>query len=249
MWNLLYAFAPVILLMASIPLAIFATVTTIIAISFLALRAFVVYVQLAVALLGAWLDPPPPKSLLHQRSQPPSSDYTLPTPPRGGRTNANPIHSHEVGINSTQASRQHTKSDSLSTLLGTSEFTKDFEGVGGWRDPGDAKEEALWMGMNSRLELPADVTPRKHRRSLTGGAIPSQRWNLSPVQSRARTPVHVSFEEERDYFHTNPALNMRPLASALELGKQHKCRRSGSGSCGSSLTPGMMAEKELGTER
>jgi hypothetical protein len=115
--------------------------------------------------------------------------------------------------------RPHTKSDSLSSLLGTSEFTKDFEGVGGWRDPGDAKEEALWMGMNSRLELPADVSPRRHRRSLTGGAIPNQRWSWSPIQSRARTPVRMSLEEGRDYFPTNPAATMRPLAHAFELGK------------------------------
>jgi hypothetical protein len=219
MWNPLYAFAPVVLLMISIPLAIFATVTTTIALSLLALRAFVVYVQLTVAILGAWLDPPPLKSPYLRSPQPPSTYHALSTSPENGRNNASSVHAHNLGVITAQASRTHTKSDSLSSLLGTSEFTKDFEGVGGWRDPGDAKEEALWMGMNSRLELPADVSPRRHRRSLTGGAIPNQRWSWSPIQSRARTPVRMSLEEGRDYFPTNPAATMRPLAHAFELGK------------------------------
>lgn len=59
---------------------------------------------------------------------------------------------------------------------------------------GDGEEEALWIGMNSRLELPTALPDkhRRHQRSLTGG---SQRFSwspeairMSPVQSRARTP-------------------------------------------------------------
>jgi hypothetical protein len=88
---------------------------------------------------------------------------------------------------------------------------RDFEGVGGWREAADdPAEEELWIGMNSRLELPAatPVRQRHHQRSLTGG---SQRWSgvwspeamrMSPVQSRARTPSIPDNGDE--YFGSQP---------------------------------------------
>lgn len=91
-----------------------------------------------------------------------------------------------------------SKSESFASLLGTEALgsTRDFEGIGGWRDAAvNPGEEALWTNMNSRLELPAPTAERRrHQRSLTGG---SQRWSgnwspdamrMSPALSRARTP-------------------------------------------------------------
>ena len=89
-----------------------------------------------------------------------------------------------------------SKSDSYLSLLGAGTPDRDYEGLGGWRTQGDELEEGIWMGMNSRLELPA-ATPggnggRRHRRSLTGA---SQALRMSAIQSRARTP---SFGREDD---------------------------------------------------
>ena len=58
-WNPIYAVAPFVIVMVSVPLAIFAVVTTSIALSLLAFRGFIVYTQLAYALFTAWLSPTP----------------------------------------------------------------------------------------------------------------------------------------------------------------------------------------------
>ncbi len=73
--------------------------------------------------------------------------------------------------------------------------TRDFEGVGGWRlDKSSDDDDALWTGINSRLELPADHT-RRHHRSLTGGSMPGDmrsKRSYSPEAtmntSKTRTP-------------------------------------------------------------
>lgn len=109
-----------------------------------------------------------------------------------------------------------TKSGSFASLTGGGP-NRDFEGVGGWRDPGSGDDEAIWIGMNSRLELPAagagaaaggpasadgESRRRHHRRSRTlgssiggggGGGGGAGIWRgMSPVQSRARTPTASS---------------------------------------------------------
>jgi hypothetical protein len=83
--------------------------------------------------------------------------------------------------------------------------TRDFEGVGGWRldNCSDADDDALWTGMNSRLELPADHV-RRHHRSLTseggvygvgsGGRSYSPENMMNTSRSRARTPPNAGIE-------------------------------------------------------
>jgi hypothetical protein len=236
MWNPLYALAPFLLLMVSVPLAMFAVVTTSIAVSLLACRAAIVYVQLAVAILGAWIDPTPPKAFPALHPSPPtlSPGQTSPNRQRNHRSsNASSFSSQDTIVPSTKVSRLPNRPNP--TLFGPSEITRDFEGVGGWRTPGDDDEEALWMGINSRLQLPADTTARRHQRSLTGGASPGQRWSwspeafrMSPVQSRARTPVRLAAEGGGGYFPPQPMGGARPLSVASEPSKNHKRRKSAS---------------------
>lgn len=254
-WNPLYAVAPLVLLVVSIPLAIFATITTSIAILLLACRAAIVYVQLTVALVGAWIDPNSTKP----------SPVTYPTPPNSSPTRMSPTRqrprrSNIAGSTSSQetivpAAKVHISNSSgkFTPSLNTSETTRDFEGVGGWRTPGDDDEEALWMGMNSRLQLAADVAPRRHHRSLTGTSSPGQRrsWSqealrTSPVHSRARTPVRFAIDdEEEDYFSPQPSASMRQLSSASQASKDKRRRKSESSN--SSTSSGlMMASKEEG---
>jgi hypothetical protein len=197
-FNPLYLLVPPALILASIPLVFFAFLTSTIAFTTLLIRVSIVYFELTLALIRSALftEPSKPAKQSHTRHHVPSN-----TPRRRGSVISNSssqdfAHPRKYGP---------IKSESFASLVGTG-GPRDYEGIGGWRDPGeDPAEEALWIGMNSRLELPA-IAPtrqRNHQRSLTGG---SQRWSgvwspetmrMSPVQSRARTP---SFTENGDEY-------------------------------------------------
>ena len=191
-FNPLYLLVPLALILVSIPLALFAAFTTCIAFALLLIRVSIVYFELGIALLRSWLVSEPTKA----RERRPS-----PQPHRRRRS------SFPSSLPSQEFRRPPPKSDSYVTLLGAGAPDRDYEGVGGWRVEGDEPEEALWIGMNSRLELPlVGGGQGKHRRSLTGN---SQRWTwspealkMSPVQSRTRTP---SIEHAIDeYFGLQP---------------------------------------------
>jgi hypothetical protein len=254
MWSPVYAVAPFVLLSISIPLAFFALVTTSIAITLLSFRALVVYVHLAIAIVGAWLSPsPPPKNSLPRRSHAvPASARHSPTGvrQRSRRTSiAGATSSQDALAYTTQKSNfLQRKNNSLTALIGTSELTRDFEGVGGWRMAGDDDEEALWMGINSRLELPAEIPIRRRRLSFTGATSPGQRLSvgseilrMSPVQSRSRTPVRFAPDDEYGYFPQQPIPANRRLSNSSEIAKQHKRRKSASGSSTSSNTSAGLA--------
>lgn len=252
-WNPLYAVAPFVIVVVSIPLAIFAVVTTSTALSLLAFRGFLVYTQLGTALLGAWLSPSPAKPVA-QRQQPPSPEQKSPPRNRNRRSSSNGSGtSHDTTV---PTSRLGPKSGSFTYLLGEGGLTRDYEGVGGWRDTGNKDEEALWMGINSRLQLPAVPSGRRHQRRHTGGQSPSQRrsWSpevsrMSPVQSRARTPNRVVTNEydNGDYFPTQLANSGRPISTASDPFKRHSRRLSGSGSSITSVASSIMAPvKESG---
>lgn len=261
MWNPVYAVTPFILLSVSIPLAIFAVLTTSIAVSLLSFRALAVYCRLAIAIVGAWVSPSPSKPvLLRGSSLLPSSARQSPTGQlqHHRRTStASTASSQDTALYSAHTSRLlKYKNNSLTALIGTSELTRDFEGVGGWRVPGDDDEEALWMGINSRLQLPAETPTRRHARSLTGGASPGQRWSagseafrMSPVQSRARTPVRFVIDDESSYFPMQSASNSRRASVGSDHTKHHSRRKSGSGGSMSSNTSGGLTTlvKEAGT--
>jgi hypothetical protein len=255
LWNPLYAIAPVVLLLISIPLAVFAVITTSIAVSLLACRAAVVYVQLAIAIIGAWLTPSPPKAHYKPRrsSNLSSPEHTSPNRHRNHRrSNASSVSSQDMTVPTLKALRLPKSGTSFVLPMGTSEKTRDFEGVGGWRTPGNDDEEALWMGMNSRLQLPADTTSRRHQRSLTGATSPAQRWSwspeafrMSPVQSRARTPTRFAVDDGGGYFPPQPTSNIRSSGSVAGSSWNHKRRRSG-GSVSSTASVMTMTGKELG---
>ncbi|KAF2821045.1 hypothetical protein CC86DRAFT_397556 [Ophiobolus disseminans] len=251
LWNPLYALAPLVLFSISLPLAGLAILTTCGAISLLFCRAAIVYVELTVALIGSWISPPSTTPLPTRHTPATlSPKVTSPHHYHDRRRNHASSASLETAVPSTTQLRLSNNSASFATLLGTSEKTRDFEGVGGWRAPGDDDEEALWMGMNSRLQLPADNVPRRHHRSLTGGASPSQRrsWGsetmrMSPVQSRARTPLSLVVGEGEDYFPPQLLTGVRPSSSASEPAKRHR-RKSSSSSSRTSVVA--MTAKEAG---
>lgn len=254
-WNPLYAVAPFIIVMVSIPLAICVVVTTSVALSLLAFRGFVVYTQLGTALLGAWLSPTPAKPVAPQR-QHPSPERSSPPRIRHRQSNSNGSGA-SLQDTTVDNSRLGQKSGSFTVLLGEGGPSRDYEGVGGWRDTGNEDEEALWMGINSRLQLPAATPGRRHQRRHTGEQSPSQRrsWSpeafrMSPVQSRARTPNRVITNANYDigeYFPRQPTAGDRPISTASDPLKRHSRRLSGSGSSITSIASSMMAPvKEAG---
>lgn len=167
--------APIVLL-TSIPLAIFAVLTTTLAFWLLFIRVFVVYVELLAVLLRAYLDP-----FRSLRVKLPSGYTSKPRqvePAKG---------SYRSFISAELHPKVKGQSRSSVDLLGNVS-TRDFEGVGGWRVEGDADEEALWMGMNSRLELPAITTHRQRHRDLTSSSQQSS-GSSSPVLLRSPTII------------------------------------------------------------
>lgn len=250
-WNPLYAVAPFIIVMVSIPLAVFAVATTTIALSLLAFRGFIVYTQLGTALLSAWMSPTPPKPVALQH-QPPSPERTSPPRNRNSRRGSGSY----TQTATTPASQLGPRSGSFTALLSEGGPTRDYEGVGGWRDTGNEDEEALWMGINSRLQLPAAIPDRRHQRRHTGGLSPNSRWSwspeafrMSPVQSRARTPNRVLSNEgfdNGDYFPMQATNNGRPISTASDPVKRHNRKSSDSVSSINSVASSMMAAVKEG---
>lgn len=191
MFNPLYLLAPPALIVASLPLVALAVLTTSLAVGTLLIRVSIVYFELGVALIHSWLFATNNAALANKHRSRASSGHSTPTRHhRRRRSSAASL----LAADQPFPRRPPTKSESFASLVSTAGPNRDFEGIGGWRMSGDGEEEALWIGMNSRLELPTALPDkhRRHQRSLTGG---SQRFSwspeairMSPVQSRARTP-------------------------------------------------------------
>ncbi|ORX89561.1 hypothetical protein BCR34DRAFT_609224 [Clohesyomyces aquaticus] len=237
MMSPLYLLGPPLLLLAAVPLAVLAVLTTSIAVSTLAVRVSIVYFELGVALMHSYLFPAPSRTPATRPRNPPSPLRASPQRARRRGSIASTASSCDTAVPQAYPPRLHHKSNSLVSLIGTSEPTRDFEGVGGWRVSGGDDEEALWMGINSRLELPAMIQKRKHQRSLTAG---SQRWSwspeamrMSPMQSRARTPVPGDERQTVDeYFPPQPGV--RPFSTVSDPTRYDGRRKSASGSSSSS---------------
>lgn len=186
--NPVYRLILPFLFIFTIPIALFASLTTFLAFSILAFRVVLIYIELALAVIPYYLLGTRTTSSLLQRSKDFQNHPTIPAARRKRR-------------GSTSSSLSATGSltpVSSETVMGLSQSvgpTRDYEGVGGWRlDKSSDDDDALWTGINSRLELPADHT-RRHHRSLTGGSMPGDsrvNRSYSPEAmmntSKSRTP-------------------------------------------------------------
>ncbi|KAH0006850.1 hypothetical protein KCU78_g12089, partial [Aureobasidium melanogenum] len=153
-----------------LPFALFALFTTTLALGTLLLRLLFVYFDLFLAILNGAIVPSTPPTPLASPSARPARRKKHATPPT--------------------PSAALRKTPSFASLVGSG-TDRDFEGVGGWRFPESADEEAIWLNMNRYLELPASpAATRKHRRTGTGNGT------QSPMVTRtmARTPGSASPE-------------------------------------------------------
>ncbi|GAM84515.1 hypothetical protein ANO11243_025110 [Dothideomycetidae sp. 11243] len=165
MARLLHLVSAPFILVLSIPLTSFAVFTTLLAIATLLVRVSVVYVELALAIIQSAVLPNTPQ--LFTSSLAPNKHSSSTTslsrnhhrrPPRHRRTSSSSTSSalHTPGFGPT------SRNQSLASLINGQSATpmRDYESVGGWRLTSDnAEDEALWTGINSRLELPALTLP------------------------------------------------------------------------------------------
>ena len=190
--SLFYILLSPILLFVSIPLSLFAALTTTLAFSTLFLRALLVYAELGAVLVQ--------NQFINQRANEKNLAFERAT---AAATEGRSASRSSAGSGSTTPSAPDT---GLGIYSGSG-VERDFEGVGGWRTE---DEDAIWMSLNSRLELPGmvDAPRRNHHRSRTSGSLATVSLPLkSPVRSGARTPISVRVGENinlEEYF-TNPA--------------------------------------------
>ncbi|PTB73026.1 hypothetical protein M440DRAFT_1340778 [Trichoderma longibrachiatum ATCC 18648] len=203
--NPLYAFVVPFLLVTTIPLAIFAGITTTFAFSILILRVFVVYLDIALSLVS--------QSLSHLTESSAAKFHHPRRPSSSSPSSSSSVHSRTNSVSpsasSTLLKRQHNSrrrrlsssvysagsatpaSDIGLGLIPSVGAERDFEGIGGWRlgDDDDDDEEHLWTTINSRCELPDRLHDRNHRRSLSGGpAGAAADGGFLMMKGRARSP-------------------------------------------------------------
>lgn len=183
------------LCIVTVPLAIFAGLTTTLAFAVLICRVVIVYLDIAVQVLHNSFGGLKVPSHLQQATSRPNS-----RPPSR--------------VSSFAALRRRRRRPSSVSILTGGTVTpdaglgltpsigpnRDYEGVGGWRTGDD---DDIWTTINSRLELP-DRHTRHHHRSPSGPTTPGdggflmmKRRNRSPEEAaaakgltspRARTP-------------------------------------------------------------
>ena len=176
----------------TIPLAIFATITTIFAVSILLFRVVLIYIELALAVISYYAFGTQPKATpAKSREQNPAVVQLVPTRRRRRRSSSS---------SSTMSAGSLAPIASDVLLSQSVGLARDFEGVGGWRLGGPSDDEATWT-KSPRLVLPADHT-RRHQRSLTSGSVPlnsRHNRNSSPEAvmntSRARTPPVMGYSD------------------------------------------------------
>lgn len=214
---ILITLAPALILF-SLPLTIFAAVTTTLAISTLFLRALIAYVELAaflarnqVALISSQL-------ISHTRSSSPSAFTTSSSaedPPiissngldRSDSRKLKLSHRTSIASNGPLTPRPFGESNMSGSggggIYGRNSAgvfgQRDFEGVGGWgMEDSDDEDRVPWTVMSSRLELPNHVAHERrdgiHPRSGSSMSFMPTRptsWHALTPSSRRPTSWHA----------------------------------------------------------
>ena len=185
--TLFYVLLSPILLVVSIPLSLFAALTTSVAFTTLFFRAFLIYAELGGVLIQN-------QFVREHENEKTLTSTSATTAAIDGKQPQHKRRRSSAGSGSSGGSTTPKVLDAGFGIYSGGGVVRDFEGVGGWRVPGTDNEDATWTSLNSRLELPAMVDGRRrnHHRSRTSGSLTTVSLPLrSPVRSRARTPTSV----------------------------------------------------------
>jgi hypothetical protein len=185
--NPIYGLILPFLFICTLPLAFFATLTTLFAFCVLLFRVALIYIELALAVIPYYLGPRIVTAIKPASAK--VEPIIIPAKRRKRRSSS----SSALSAGSITPVAMESNS-----ILGTRQsigVARDFEGVGGWRLGDAEEEEEAWTNINSRLVLPADHT-RRHQRSHTSGGLPISARNSSPEavmmmnssRVRAKTP-------------------------------------------------------------
>ncbi|KAM0275946.1 hypothetical protein ACHAQH_007247 [Verticillium albo-atrum] len=179
--NPVYAFIVPFLFLFTVPLAIFAGLTTTVAFSVLLFRVVLVYLDLALTLLPSYLNLRrlPHQRMGHQAVPAAKTPATLSTSSSRSVSPVQTTTSRTLSFTRTPHRRPRSRRPSTShggattpdtpttlSLLPSTGLDRDFEGIGGWR-LGSSTDDDRWTMINSRLELPDHQ--RHHHRSPSGG--------------------------------------------------------------------------------
>lgn len=182
--NPIYVLFVPFLFVVTVPMALFAGVTTTLAFSVLICRGILVYLDLALSYVNRSLHGLKVPSHLHQaaaRSDPPS-----PTPSYLALRRRRQRRPSSVSILSggTVTPVSNDVGLGLTPSIGAE---RDYEGLGGWRVGGD---DEIWTTINSRLELPDRQHNRHHHRSPSGGgaSTPGTGGDFLMMKRRTRSP-------------------------------------------------------------
>lgn len=240
--NKFYSFALPFVLVFSIPLAVFAAVTSTFAISVLLFRALLIYAELAVAVVPYYL-----RGFGHEKAikRPSIGHFSSHSP--GARRRKR----RSSGSSAASGALTPVASDANFGLMHHSNMSnrpqRDFEGIGGWRLDPPGEDDALWASINSRLELPAEHV-RRHRASLTNGSYYTSPRSYSPEKermtglatmepntSKIRTPLEgASRERDSDAYFASD------LQSTASKGAK-RAQSSGTTTSGSSVSSRRLA--------
>lgn len=187
--NPIYVLFVPVLFLITVPMALFAGVTTTLAFSVLICRGILVYLDLALSYVSRSLHGMQVPSHLHQaaaRSDPPS-----PTPSYLALRRRRRRPSSVSILSGGTATPVTDVGLGLTPSIGAE---RDYEGLGGWR----VGDDEIWTTINSRLELPDRQWNRHHHRSPSGGGATTpgeggylmmKRRTRSPDTKLTRPPV------------------------------------------------------------
>ncbi|KAH7327953.1 hypothetical protein B0I35DRAFT_472717 [Stachybotrys elegans] len=186
--NPVYAFMVPFLFVVTVPLAVFAGITTTCAFCVLILRVIVVYIDIALSLVPQSLLGRKPRHLrfvhangVSSRSPSNRSDSPSPHVNIGRRRRRRPSSVSAISGGSTTP-----VGDAGLGLIPSVGPERDFEGLGGWRvADGD---DTIWTTINSRLELPDRQGNRNHHRTPSGGLTTPGEGSYLMMKGRARSP-------------------------------------------------------------
>lgn len=236
MFSLLCILLSPVLLLISLPLAIFAALTTSLAFSALFLRALVVYAELAAVLIQNQF------AINNRAAKRVSADWRF-SPPvttdeKDSRRKSRRSSACSGNSNGGSMTPRILESSGLG-IYGCRGIERDFEGVGGWRIPGSDDDDVLWTSMNSRLELPAMGDERlQHHRSLTSNSLSSASMiSGSRARSFARTPPitrAAGNTSPEEYFANRAASKSTTALDTVNIGTSLLRRKTSSTSTFSS---------------